>query len=224
MFRALDERCLVVSTESIVKAREQEFRKKALDQFSRSVPKKYSCKDFDEVLKNRWQGTITSVSRKRIEKYLRQPTSFLVLHGGVGLGKTIMAVEIAKRLIENRHVYSALYISNSRLMNQLSFGADDGKNVVDRMCKPDVLVLDDIGSGSVDLTPTRKNGLWAIVNQRWSDGKITIITTNLPVNPDDGDELNMTLPELVGESAWDRIVEGSCAIEFKGKSMRQNPR
>ena len=76
----------------------------------------------------------------------------------------------------------------------------------------------------MSMSETRKDGLWAIINQRWAMGKYTIFSTNLPPisNKVTGDgEREQSLMSYLGDSIWDRVVSSYTLITFSGTSLRK---
>lgn len=193
-------------------------RMERIDNWKRTTPDSLKVDNFREELEGLWQGNISSLSRKQLEEFLEHPTNFLILAGDPGLGKSAMASGICLELITRGIVRSALFSDVPTIMRKLSF-SDNRMGLISRLCRPDILVLDDVRYASMDsMSEVRRNGMWSIVNERWKLGKITIITTNLPITST-GEE--PTIAEWFQDALWDRICESLIMIKFKGTSLRK---
>lgn len=211
-----------MSVESIIRARVQEHKQKKVDMWNKSIPEALKGYDLDSLIDSKWNGHLTVSYIKKFTTYLSKPSKFLVLYGASGLGKTVMGVEVCHRLLKNGTVESAQYIDAPTLMSECSFSSDGANKVVQKYSRPDILLLDDLGASTVEMTSIRKTVLWSIINNRWSQGKYTIITTNLPQTNASANSLDVSLRDYVGESAWDRIVDSCTTLVFSGKSFRMN--
>lgn len=208
-----------MSFNNIMNNRRENWIKDQVVSWNASVPPALQGYDMDDLLGSRWNGKISQANVSKLKKYLKNPEKFLVLTGSSGLGKTVMGVEVCSHLLKNNMVPSALYADTSTVLSELSF-PERGDNPIDKYSRPGVLLLDDVGAFSTDMTAVRKTGLGAIINNRWLSGKYTIITTNLsPVSLDD--EAGMSLKEYLGESSWDRVISSYLLITFAGNSMRR---
>lgn len=130
-----------------------------------------------------------------------------------------MGVEVCKRFLEEGRVHTALYADASTVLSELSYH-DKGDNPIVKYSRPDILLLDDVGALSTEMTAVRKTGLGAIINQRWLDGKYTIMSTNLSVATQEGSNA-FTLHEYLGETSWDRVLSSHLLLSFTGDSMRR---
>lgn len=186
-----------------------------------SIPPALKGYDLDELLETQWNGKISKISVGRIKDYLKDPSTFLLLYGASGLGKTIMGVLVMDKFIEEGVVESALYIDSPTLLYELSYGDKRQENMINKMSRPDILLIDDAGAGSTDLTNIRRDGLWSIINNRWLEDKKTIITTNLPMTKSNYNSDIPTIQSWFGDAAWDRIASKLSLINFQGESMRR---
>jgi len=124
----------------------------------------------------------------------------LVFCGGVGAGKTHLAVGICHEVIklDRVAVFSSVLSAVRSIKETYRKGselseADAIKNLVD----PDLLVLDEVGVqfGS----ETEKMYLFEVINGRYQGLKPTIVISNLAKDP---------LTEYLGERVIDRLREG----------------
>jgi len=205
-----------MTTNDIIKARIREYHNQELQKWEDSIPLSLRGYDYDELMKTNWNGKISTISRNKVVNYMKDPTPFLLLHGGSGLGKTVMGVEIIKKLIADKRIFSAIYMDTPTLLHEMSY-SDEKQSLLKKTTHPDLLLLDDVGAGSTEMTATRKSGVWSIINKRWTDNKNTIITTNLPITSQNN---VIGLQDWFGVSAWDRISDNLTDVIFKGNSMR----
>ena len=100
--------------------------------------------------------------------------------GGVGTGKTTLAMLISKAAMEADRTV-AIY-SLPRLLALLRETYDDDaefslNQLIDRLCSVDLLHIDDVGAEQS--SPWVLEQLYTIVNTRYEDGKAILLTTNL---------------------------------------------
>jgi DNA replication protein DnaC len=100
--------------------------------------------------------------------------------GGVGTGKTTLAMLISKAAMEAQRTV-AIY-SLPRLLGLLrdTYG-DDAEfslnELIDRLCAVDLLHIDDVGAEQSSAWVLEQ--LYTIVNTRYEDGRSMLLTTNL---------------------------------------------
>jgi DNA replication protein DnaC len=119
--------------------------------------------------------------------------------GGVGTGKTTLAMLISKAAMEADHTV-AIY-SLPRLLAMLRDTYDDGAeysltDLIDRLCAVELLHIDDVGAEQT--SPWVLEQLYTIVNTRYEDGRAMVLTTNL----DDAE-----LEQQIGPRTVSRIYE-----------------
>lgn len=210
-----------MSIESIIASRAHEHYEDEVSRWKKSVPETLKGFDIDKLIENQWNGRLTKAYTRKFVRYLKNPTQFLILYGPSGLGKTVMGVEVCEKFLTDKVCSSARYVDTPTLLAELSH-PQPGVNPVEVYSKPDILLLDDMGASTTEMTSVRKSGLWAIINSRWMHGKKTIISTNLPLVPPDDNPMVVSLKDYVGDSSWDRILSSYTMLVFKGKSMRNN--
>lgn len=148
------------------------------------------------------------------KQYAAKPKGFLVLRGGVGCGKTTLAVSIARGVSP----YRAFFISHSELLRQhrQSYGKRDARSdedevdVLSRAREVHLLILDDFGR--------RGSGrdeeaiLHSLLNTRYENMLPTVLTTNLS---------RQGLEDSLGPALFDRLREAcNCEVEILAPSMR----
>jgi DNA replication protein DnaC len=124
----------------------------------------------------------------------------LILCGGVGAGKTHLAVGIAHRVIaQNRVAVFTSVLAAIRTVKETYGNASQltEAQAIERLTKPDLLILDEVGVqfGSA----TEKMIMFEIINGRYEALRPTIVISNLAKD---------ALIEYLGERAVDRLREG----------------
>ena len=102
----------------------------------------------------------------------------ILMMGSAGLGKTHLALAIAESLIKNGA--DVIYCSCSNIFSTIEkekSSFDRNSETLGRLKNCSLLVLDDLGSEY--LTNFTKAVIYDVINTRLSNGKSTIVTTNL---------------------------------------------
>ncbi len=153
---------------------------------------------------------IVGECRRFITDFGRDSRS-LLFYGGPGLGKTFLSHCIAKELIAQN--YSVLYYSSASLFDTLArntFEKDAAEDpFADYVLECDLLILDDLGTEITNAFVSAT--LFRILNERISNGKSILISTNL------------TLPDLVrvySERVFSRITSEFTLLGFYGDDIR----
>ena len=143
-----------------------------------------------------------------------EQASNVVLIGGVGLGKTHLAIALGLSACEER--YSVLFASAIDVVNTLAAAQATGqlKPALNRYLKPRVLILDELGYLPIDKIGA--DLLFQIVSQRYERGA-TVITTN---------RVYRKWPEIFNHDATltsavlDRLLHHAQTVVIEGKSFR----
>jgi len=159
----------------------------------------------------------------------------LLLVGGIGTGKTHLAVGILKELITTRAT-ACLFCDYRELLKQIQNSYNDSVQATElQVLRPvfeaEVLVLDELGA--VKPSEWVWDTVSLILNTRYNDRRTTIITTNFPDEPAAGiaSELKPrslasaatrteTLGDRIGERMRSRLHEMCRVVEMKGADFR----
>ena len=155
---------------------------------------------------------------ERVESYLknweenRESGRGLYLCGGVGTGKTHLAVAVMNEMM--RKQIPALFVTVPELLDNLrEVYMVPGRNLdewMDTVKNADLLVLDDLGAEKT--TAWVQERIFVIVNHRYREALPTIFTSN--IGPRD-------LATQLGERTASRIVAMTEGIELEGDDYRE---
>lgn len=156
---------------------------------------------------------------ERVEEYLgdweenREEGRGLYFCGGVGTGKTHLAVSVMNDLIRRERV-PALFVTVPELLDNLRGAYNDpAKNLdewMEAVKNADLLILDDLGSEKPTLWVQER--LFVIINHRYRETLPTLITSN--TRPKD-------LPGQLGERTASRIFSMCTGVELEGDDYRE---
>jgi len=140
----------------------------------------------------------------------------VVLHGPVGVGKTMIAQALG--YLACRRGYAVAFTKTSRMLADLAGGHADRtwETRLRRWARPAVLVIDDFAMRS--FTPMQSDDLYELVTER--AGKSLITTANRAA----ADWYSLFPNAVVAESILDRVVNSAHHIHMDGKSYRPNIR
>lgn len=142
----------------------------------------------------------------------------IILHGPVGVGKTMVAQALGHAAC--RHGHTVAFTKTSRLLADLAGGHADRSwhNRLRRWARPALLILDDFAMR--DFTLAQADDLYELVGERATAHRSVIFTANrsaidwYPLFPN----------PVVAESILDRIVNSAHHIHMEGRSYRPNRR
>ena len=139
----------------------------------------------------------------------------LVLTGKTGRGKTHMAIAIAYRAIQNG--FSARCITAADLIDDLSDAGHKARfrETLAAYTQPHILVIDEVGY--LDYGPDAANVLFHVVNNRHTQRRPMIFTTNKSPFTEWGDVLH---DHDLAEAIVDRILDRGRLIVMDGPSYR----
>jgi DNA replication protein DnaC len=140
----------------------------------------------------------------------------LVMLGGIGTGKTHLAVAIAHQVMARAHtvMYSTAMELVSRLRDTMRRDAAvSTTELIDMAGAVDLLILDEFGVQGA--TEDVRAHLTNVLDRRYRNAKPTIMISNM-----NGKEF----AEYVGDRVADRLRERSRAIQFNWESQRTKNR
>jgi DNA replication protein DnaC len=155
------------------------------------------------------------------------PTPFgLLFMGPPGIGKTHLAVGIIKRLIRLKSV-PCLFRTFPDLLKEIQMSYNPVSHsselsLMQPVLETDVLVLDELGAQ----TPSTwvKETVGYILNSRYNDNRVTILTTNYIDDENFQDKnkgLGQTLVDRIGSSMRSRLYEMCKTVIMTGEDYRQ---
>lgn len=176
------------------------------------VPRKYRGQKFAAVTDEQRAARAT-VKAFRDFYFQSQQWAVLVMMGGVGTGKTLMASEFAESMINN-HSISVRYCTAKQMISEIqaSYG-EPGKTEegeILRFVQYGVLIIDEI-----DAKPDRENAnilLTEIINRRYNAEMPVVVITNQPFD---------NLDKFVGSRVDDRLHENAFVCNFDWPSFRR---
>ncbi|MGH9487548.1 MAG: ATP-binding protein [Terriglobales bacterium] len=155
--------------------------------------------------------------------------SGLLFYGGVGSGKTHLAVAIAAKLLERG--IACRFVDHRALLKQIQATFDPTNpsteaRVVQPWLEIEVLILDDLGVGRA--TEWALETLHYILNHRYSHQLATLVTTNLEDSEARGRRLadaaeaggQFSLAQVVGERLRSRLYEMCVFVALHGADFR----
>ena len=158
-------------------------------------------------------------ARVKVDEYLdtweenREVGKGLYFCGGVGTGKTHLAVAVMNELIRKKRTPS-LFVTVPELLDNLRETYNKpGRNLdewMDAVQNAEFLVLDDLGSEPT--TEWVRERIFVIVNHRYREALPTVFTSN--IGPKD-------LAEQLGERTASRIIAMCAWIALEGDDYRE---
>ena len=162
----------------------------------------------------------TSGQKEIVEFLLGQIDSFdhdrwhlPYLFGGVGVGKSLLAVAAANTAMLNKGA-SVFYLHVSNLMNDLEYFRENKQNILG--C--DFLILDDLGHHNV--SEYTINLLFTILNDRMSGNHGTMIVSNFTADEFVNKTISKGIPTQTVDAIRDRISSMCVPMELVGENVR----
>jgi DNA replication protein DnaC len=144
----------------------------------------------------------------------------LVLHGGIGTGKTHQAYGALRRIAEaGPKRFEMIATTAPDLYGLLRPGGSDkgSEHELKRLCRIPLLLLDDLGTEK--LSEWTEEATYRIVNHRYNESLPLLITTNLPVRTGSQD-----LVTRLGDRLASRLAQTATAVSFDGPDLRRGLR
>ena len=195
------------------------------------IPKRYEhCElsNFEFDGPHRALASSRLAACKFVEEYPLDSTGLLLI-GGIGVGKTHLAVGIVKELILSKGI-ACLFYDYRELLKQIQNSYNDSVKATElEVLRPvfetEVLVLDELGA--VKPTEWVWDTVSLILNTRYNDNRTTIITSNFDDRPAGavagprGAAREETLGDRIGERMRSRLHEMCRIIKMEGEDFRQ---
>ncbi|CAB4880402.1 unannotated protein [freshwater metagenome] len=179
------------------------------------IPRRYRGVSFDRPPVSDMPAPQVDVVRRYVRKLNERLDAGrgLWLFGGVGTGKTTLAMLVSQTALEQGRTV-AIY-SLPRLLARIRETFDDAEpgsysTMLEQLGDVDLLHLDDVGAEKT--SPWVLEQLYAIVNARYESERAVMLTTNL--SRDD-------LAEQIGERTVSRLEEMCDVIPVMGRDRRR---
>lgn len=147
----------------------------------------------------------------------------LLLAGPCGVGKTHLAVAALKNLISEKSV-AGRFVDESELLRRLQFSygpdsPDTEREVLLPLMNTELLVWDDLGTRRP--TDWVRETVGMVLNHRYTNRRMTIMTTNWPLHRPDRETSGVqTLEERIGVRLFSRILEMCEVVDVDGPDAR----
>jgi DNA replication protein DnaC len=140
----------------------------------------------------------------------------VVLHGPVGVGKSMIAQALGHAACRRGH--SVVFTKTSRLLADLAGGHADRswESRLRRWARPALVILDDFAMRA--FSATQADDLYELISER--AGASVVITANRAAE----DWYSLFPNPVVAKSILDRVVNGAHHIAMPGRSYRPNRR
>lgn len=177
-------------------------------------------------------GPSLLAATKFVEEYPLEKTGLLLV-GTIGVGKTHLAVGIAKALILKKGI-ACLFCDYRELLKQIQNSYNESVkttelDVLRPVFEAEVLVLDELGA--VKPTEWVWDTVSLILNTRYNENRTTIITTNFEDQPSANTVRSLsparaaardeTLGDRIGDRMRSRLHEMCRIVKMEGEDFRQ---
>lgn len=190
---------------------ENEKKRRERVRVDAGVSKRNLYKTFDDyICANEGQSKAKSDCERFVKEFPSEKSMIMV--GGVGTGKTLLASAMLDSLVDNNRCEIIKVIDLIRHLKSTwkKDSEDTEEDLIKYFVKLDLLILDEVGSqfGS----DTEKLFIFDIIDGRYQDMKQTVLISNLDITG---------IKEVIGERCVDRLREGGGSmIAFDWKSSR----
>jgi DNA replication protein DnaC len=138
----------------------------------------------------------------------------IIFTGRTGTGKSSLASGILRQALISG--YRGRFYSVQNLVDELYASLADRSTpqLLIRLCRYDLLVLDELGY--LSLTSEQMNSFFKLMKERYEAGRSTIITTNLEFE----NWYDILQPKSMVDALLDRLRHRCCIIPINGPSLR----
>lgn len=187
-----------------------------------TVPNELKEATFDNFLaETAEERQLLGFAKNQVQKYLDGMVGNTLITGSTGIGKSHLSVAMARALNEGYKAKgepkSVLFVNLTEIIKQIKEGWNYGKGatltefeVVERLKKVDILILDDLGAKNATVSPKsdwEQDLLFDILNSR----ETTIINTNLNATE---------LKTVYNDRNYSRILKGLDGNAFKSFTIK----
>ncbi|MBI4650059.1 ATP-binding protein [Candidatus Desantisbacteria bacterium] len=171
------------------------------------------------------QKKAKQIAIRFIEEY-PDINSGLFFMGTCGVGKTHLAVATMRSILDKG--FSCIFYDFRELLKKLQHSYNTESELTEEeVLKPviekDILLLDELGAQKI--TSWIRDTLTYIINRRYNDNKITIITSNYmdnPVRSKEGKDEEENLTDRIGYRLRSRLNEMCKVVVMDGQDFRLN--
>ena len=135
----------------------------------------------------------------------------MILHGPVGRGKTFLAGCVCNALLDEG--WKCLMTSTRRIRGEIERSYGSQNDVLERLCKNDLVVLDDLFRDRD--TETGRETVFTVVDALYKMRVPVIVTTNMRAD-------SLTFPSDADQPVVERLKERSHRIAVDGPNRRQS--
>lgn len=194
------------------------------------IPRRYEGCDFGSFfilnpsLEVALRKTRAFVAEYTVRKVGDEGQFGLLFLGAPGVGKTHLAVAALRALIIEQGV-QGLFSDFRDLIKTLQSSYDPVSETTEMeilrpLLQAEVLVLDDLGV--CRMTEWVRDTVGHIVNSRYNERRITLITTNLADEPAGRTPDRPSLSERIGPAVRSRLNEMCLVLSLQGEDYRSN--
>jgi DNA replication protein DnaC len=195
------------------------------------IPERYRHCDFEnfdtdlyehesESQTAKWNRSLTQAKllvQRFAEEFPMGSENGLLLMGTCGVGKTHLVIAVLKHTIERGH--SGIFYDYRELLKEIqaSYNPENPvseMSVLEPVLKTEVLVLDDIGSSKP--SPWALETVGHILNTRYNEKRVTLLTTNFLDSANDE-----PLSKRIGERIRSRLYEMCRTVEILAPDFRK---
>ncbi len=215
------------------------------------IPRRYEHCDFDNFETDLWEGGRSeganfdrSLAQAKLvvqgfaRNYPAGGETGLLLMGPCGVGKTHLAVAALRELMVRGH--EARFYDYRELLKELQASYDPDHpvsemGVLEPVLKAEVLLVDDIGASKP--SPWALDTIGHILNKRYNENRVTLLTTNYPDRPDaetpvarmpSGERMSVqredNLVDRLGQRVRSRLYEMCRTVEILAPDWRSEIR